>query len=662
MARPGFHGLAGLQRRRGAVAPVIALCAALVAPWSTRAHADPGGGRVTVLVYDASGSMWGQLADGTTKVEVARRVLGEFLARRDAAVPLGVVAYGHNRRGDCRDIEELVPVGVHEAADVAGQLNRIRPVGMTPLTEALQRAADLIPASAESADIVLVTDGLETCDADPCALAARLTRQGIRLRAHVVGFGLSDAQAAALACVSTTTGGLLLTPRSGDELAQALDVIADLEPAVEIDTEAPTAPAYFDIGPHGEAGHTYRIGYRGRVPPDYFAGFTARDAGKPDVSASFRVVGGAGQSGNNPVSRAAPGEPGDYDLIMVAHDGTIIARQAITVVPARNGFDAVGTVAPAERFVIRWRGPDQLGERVVIARPDDPIGQLEYDWGNALHRGGEMRLAAPAQPGIYELRYLSARLDEVLFARRFGVGVAFQDSDRSGTAELARQAAAAVQATPGQDDLPPVRARFRIPDGFPESPLWWSAIPLDAAVSPEAWAPSEATVVGEGEFEPGRYEVRALAPGEVVFSRIVEILPGETNEFVIPLAGEQDAETDADGLVQVAVVACSDQPRGCPHTDAQTGLRLVVPDGWSLTQPFFHETAAGTTASIASATLFRSGAEGIQVIELNPRHWPAVRGDCLDRGAHRICHGEASDATLDQALAVLLDSLGSGEP
>lgn len=59
----------------------------------------------TILVLDESGSMWAQLPEGRSRIEVARDVLGSFLAQRDASVPLGVVAYGHNRRGDCRDIE-----------------------------------------------------------------------------------------------------------------------------------------------------------------------------------------------------------------------------------------------------------------------------------------------------------------------------------------------------------------------------------------------------------------------------------------------------------------------------------------------------------------------------------------------------------------------------
>ena len=50
----------------------------------------------------------------------------------------------------------------------------------------------MIPPTAESADIILVTDGLETCDADPCALAAQLAQEGIAIRAHVVGFGLTS--------------------------------------------------------------------------------------------------------------------------------------------------------------------------------------------------------------------------------------------------------------------------------------------------------------------------------------------------------------------------------------------------------------------------------------------------------------------------------------
>lgn len=638
-------------RHRGVILAAALSTAGLAACCSPLFAQAPAQG-VTLLVYDASGSMWGELPGGATKVEVAREVIGDFFQSRDHTSPLGVVAYGHNRRGDCNDIEVIAPVAVHDAGTLTARLKQINPVGMTPLTDALARAATLIPATAEAADIILVTDGLETCDADPCALAARLAAEGIRIRAHVVGFGLTEAEAEVMSCVADATGGLLLTPQSGQELADALNRIAQIEPAAAPVVET----AFFHIGPHAEAGHTYAIAYDGTVPPDYRTGFTPRGGNGPTSGPSFGVVGGSGDAGSNPVSRAAPAEPGDYDLIMVAHDGSIIARQAITVVPAANGFDAVGPVEPGARFTITWRGPDQLSQRVVIARPADPLGTYHASWGYSLHKGGTMRLNAPAEAGIYELRYLSASEKEILFSRRFGVGVPFEDDDGSSSADLAGQAAAATQVDAGNAALLPVKATFRIPDGFPKSPMWWSAVPLDSGMSPEAWAPVSETVIAEGEFEPGRYEVSAVAPGEVEFKAVVDIRPGADNDFVIPLAQTQ-SQGDADGFAEPPVIVCTDQARGCPYSDPATGLSLTVPDGWSLTAPWFYQTAAGELATIPSASLFRQVGGDVQTIELNPRQWLQSNGPCIDLGRIQVCHPHASDVSLDDAIATLRASL-----
>lgn len=157
-----------------------------------------------------------------------------------------------------------------------------------------------------------------------------------------------------------------------------------------------------------------------------------------------------------------------------------------------------------------------------------------------------------------------------------------------------------------------------------------------------------------------RYEVSALAPGEVVFKGIVEIVPGQANEFVIALDESQAMFDDADGFVEPAVAVCTDQPSGCPFSDPDTGLSLIIPDGWSMTQPFVYQTAAGVSASVASATLFRGRDGG--VVELNPRQWTSMLGDCVDAGAHRICYGDTVDADLRVALAVLQRSLGQVDP
>lgn len=624
-------------------------------------------GKAAILILDASGSMWGQLDGGITKIEVARDVMGQFFATRDASIPLGVIAYGHNRRGDCSDIEIIARPGSQDARALSQRLNRINPRGMTPISESLRIAAREIPPTAEEADIILVTDGLETCEADPCAVAAQLAREGIKIRAHVVGFGLSEQEADALACVPDQTGGQLLRPQSGAELTDALNQIAAAEPMPE--PEPAVQEAFFDIGPKAEAGHTYRISYKGTARPVDYAGFTRRGAAEPDVSPSFGVIGGSGNTGNNPFTRQAPAEPGDYDLILFVTGQGIIARQPVEVVAASNGFDPIGSVEPGKRFPFTWRGPDQVQQRIVIARPGDPAGTYQGDWGYALSKNGRMGLKAPAEPGLYELRYLSANQKEILFSRTFGVGVPYEDADLTTSTELAERAFAATQAAPGQDALPMVRATFRLPDGFPPTPLSWSAVPLDPDMSPEAWAPQSDMVVGEGEFEPGRYEVSTMGPGETEFRGVVEIVPGQPNDFVIPLVGGGEAEQNPPGqrgdagpsgagtLAQESQGMTCQAPSGCAYHDPATGLALILPQGWQIEPPFFYETAAGAKARLPSATLLRSVGGELQQIMLNPRQWMAASGPCTDTPAGGLCRVTSTDVAYLGAFEVVRSSL-----
>lgn len=190
--------------------------------------------KASIMIFDASGSMWGKLKEGRTKIEVAKEVVGGYLKGRDQKTPLGIIAYGHNRKGDCSDIEVIVPIGRQDSSVLLKILNKIKPKGKTPLTDSLALAVKQIPKTAEEADIILITDGLETCGKDPCVLAQKIADEGITIRAHVVGFGLSEKEVNRLSCIPEKTGGKLLRPQSSQELAEALKQVELIksEPAV----------------------------------------------------------------------------------------------------------------------------------------------------------------------------------------------------------------------------------------------------------------------------------------------------------------------------------------------------------------------------------------------------------------------------------------------
>ncbi|EEW25938.1 vWA domain-containing protein [Rhodobacter ferrooxidans] len=195
---------------------VLAFCAlGLATPLAAQAEGK------SIIVLDGSGSMWGQI-DGRAKLEIAREALSGVLAGVAPETELGLMVYGHRSKGDCNDIELMVPPAAGTGPAIAAAAAGMQFLGKTPLTEAVRRAAAELRSTEEKATVILITDGIETCDADPCALGAELEASGVDFTAHVVGFGLTAEEGKQVACLADATGGLYIEAKDAGSLTEAL--------------------------------------------------------------------------------------------------------------------------------------------------------------------------------------------------------------------------------------------------------------------------------------------------------------------------------------------------------------------------------------------------------------------------------------------------------
>ncbi len=128
--------------------------------------AESAGANV-LFILDGSGSMWGRL-DNVEKIVIAKERMTELVQELDG-VNMSLIAYGHRRKGDCDDIEIMVPLGSGNQDAVIQQIQSISPKGKTPITRSIALAAQQLETIEEETEIVLISDGLETCEGDPCA-------------------------------------------------------------------------------------------------------------------------------------------------------------------------------------------------------------------------------------------------------------------------------------------------------------------------------------------------------------------------------------------------------------------------------------------------------------------------------------------------------------
>ncbi len=179
-----------------------------------------------IIVFDASGSMWAQV-EGKTKIAIAKETLSNLVTDWDQSKQLGLLAYGHRKKGDCNDIETLVPVGNINKQTAISTVNKINPKGKTPISASLKMAADELKFTEDNATVILISDGKETCNADPCGTAAELEKMGINFTAHVIGFAVDKTTTKQLQCIAENTGGKYFPANNAKQLNDALKEVVE---------------------------------------------------------------------------------------------------------------------------------------------------------------------------------------------------------------------------------------------------------------------------------------------------------------------------------------------------------------------------------------------------------------------------------------------------
>ena len=89
-------------------------------------------------ILDGSGSMWGRV-DGKIKIQAAKEVMTTLLKETSRDIDCGIMVYGHRKKGDCADIEMIVPIGPLDKKAAIQKINQISPKGKTPISASISR-------------------------------------------------------------------------------------------------------------------------------------------------------------------------------------------------------------------------------------------------------------------------------------------------------------------------------------------------------------------------------------------------------------------------------------------------------------------------------------------------------------------------------------------
>lgn len=351
----------------------------------------------TILVLDASGSMWGQV-DGVTKIEIARNVITDLLQGLPADQNLGLTVYGHRSRGDCSDIETIVPPGPNTRDAIAAAVANINPKGKTPMTDAVVAAAEALRYTEEKATVILISDGIETCNPDPCAAARALEAAGVDFTVNVIGFDITDAEAMRqLQCLADETGGLLRSASNADEFLAALtEAMTEPEPAPEPASE-PVVPVLASVTLTAVLDDATQTPF-----PDPLTWTVTGGPTPITITATGNLVTQDLPEGSYSVTAISVVDfsAGNANFAVLGNGDVMVTVIMPLALPLAS-IDAPDQAPAGSTIMVGWTGPNESGDNIEVGLSGDR-NDISYAY---TRDGNPVALILPGVPGVYELRY-----------------------------------------------------------------------------------------------------------------------------------------------------------------------------------------------------------------------------------------------------------------
>ena len=162
-----------------------------------------------LFILDASNSM-NSTWDKQTRLEGAKEVLLQAMEQFKGVpnVEIALRIYGHqtpitNDTQDCNDTKLEVPFSVGNIDIIKNKIRGLIAKGATPIARSLEAAAGDFPDTTSRNVIILITDGLESCDNNPCLIAKKLREKGVKVTPFVIGLGMDLSYLENFSCIGS---------------------------------------------------------------------------------------------------------------------------------------------------------------------------------------------------------------------------------------------------------------------------------------------------------------------------------------------------------------------------------------------------------------------------------------------------------------------------
>ena len=166
-----------------------------------------------LLVLDVSGSMNEKISSGGTKFAAAKRSLKQVADALPVGTDVGLRVYGSKisepkskNPKACTDTQLVLPIGPLDKAKMYRAVDSFRAVGETPIAYSLGQAVGDFGPSGKRV-LVLISDGEESCQGDPCPVARKLAESGVDLQFNAIGLDVNAKARKQLKCIADAGDG-----------------------------------------------------------------------------------------------------------------------------------------------------------------------------------------------------------------------------------------------------------------------------------------------------------------------------------------------------------------------------------------------------------------------------------------------------------------------